>query len=169
MKNHPNLIMSAIRYVVPPLLLCSASFILCMHWFLLMADTLASGITSEVIPAPILSSIIAYYTVIFGPMTWLIKIVILLLALSMTLQLTIKAIPWYLSWTIFITHFPLIVNGVFRIIPMVDRFILNTETPEIQSQFARAIHSSHVISAYSAALIVILQLIILIRLQRQAE
>jgi hypothetical protein len=169
MKNDPNLVKLAIRYIVPPLLLCSAGFILCMHWFLLMADTLASRITSEVIPAPILSSIIAYYTVVFGPMTWLIKIVIALMLLCMTLQLTIKAIPWYLSWTIFITNAPLVFNGVLRIIPMADRFILNAEMPEIQSQFARAIHSAHVVSAYAVALMIVLQLIILIRLQRQAE
>lgn len=169
MKNHSNPVMSAIRYIVPPLLLCSASFILCMHWFLLMADTLASGITAEVIPAPILSSIIAYYTVVFGPMTWLIKIFILLLLLTMTLQLTIKDIPWYLSWSIFITNAPLVFNGVFHIIPMVDRFITNTATPEIQSQFARTVHNAHVISAYGTVLMIVLQLIVMIRLQRQAE
>ena len=169
MENRQNPVMSAIRYIVPPLLLCSASFILCMHWFLLMADTLASGITTEVIPASILLSISAYYTVVFGPMTWLIKIFILLMLLSMTLQLTIKAIPWYLSWIIFITNAPLVFNGVFRIIPMADRFITNTATPEIQSQYARTIHGAHVISAYGTLLMIVLQIIIIIRLQRQAE
>ena len=73
MKNNPSSIKSVIRYIVPPLLLCSAGFILCMHWFLLMADTLASGVTADVIPTPILSSIIGYYTIVFGPLTWLIK------------------------------------------------------------------------------------------------
>src|SRR5258705_7163826 len=169
MKNNLNPVMSAIRYIVPLLLLCSASFIFCMHWFLLMADSLASGVTTAVIPAPILSTIIAYYSVVFGPMTWLIKIVILLLFLSMTLQLFIREIPRYLSWTIFIIHAPLIFNGVFHIIPMVDRLILNIETPEIQSQMARTIHSAHVISAYSVVLVIVLQLIAIIRLQRQAE
>ena len=169
MKNNQNPVMSAIRTIVPPLLLVSASFIMCMHWFLLMADTLASGITSEVIPAPVLSSISAYYAVVFGPMTWLIKVVILLMLVTMTLQLVIKAIPWYLSWTIFITNAPLVINGVFHIIPMADRFITNTATPEIQSQYARTIHSAHVISAYGTALMIVLQLIVIIRMQRQAE
>lgn len=41
-------------------------------------------------PRAILASIIAYYTVVFGPMTWLIKIFILLMLLSMTLQLAIQ-------------------------------------------------------------------------------
>src|SRR5437867_240636 len=104
MKDTLTPVQSAIRYVIPPLLLCSASFILCMHWFLLMADTLASGVSSQVIPAPILSSIIAYYTVVFGPMTWMIKVFILLLLLTMTIQLFIREIPWYLSWTIFVTN-----------------------------------------------------------------
>ena len=169
MTNHQNPVMLVIRYIVPPLLLCSASFILGMHWFLLMADTLASGVTSEVIPASILSSISAYYTVVFGPMTWLIKFFILLMLLSMTLQLFIKEIPWYLRWIIFITNAPLVINGVFHIIPMADRFITNTATPEIQSQYARTIHSAHVISAYGTALMIVLQLIVIIRMQRQAE
>lgn len=169
MKNNQNPITSTIRYIVPPLLLCSASFVMGMHWFLLMADTLASGITSEVIPAPILSSISAYYTVVFGPMTWLIKIFILLMLLTMTLQLTIKSIPAYLRWIIFITNAPLVFNGVFHIIPMADRFITNTATPEIQSQYARTIHGAHVISAYAVALMIVLQVIIIIQQQRQAE
>jgi hypothetical protein len=155
MKNNPNPVMSAIRYVVPPLLLCSASFIFCMHWFLLMADSLASGVTSDVIPAPILSSIIAYYTVVFGPMTWLIKIFIPLMLLSMTLQLFIKDIPWYIRYFIFITNAPLVFNGVFHIIPLADRFILNTATPEMQSRFARTIHTAHVVSAYAVALMIV--------------
>ena len=169
MKNNQNPVMSTIRYIVPPLLLCSASFIFCMHWLLLMADSLASGVTSEVIPASVLSSISAYYKVVFGPMTWLIKVFILLMLLSMTLQLFIKEIPWYLRWIIFIANAPLVFNGVFHIIPMADRFITNTATPEIQSQYARTIHSAHVISAYATALMIILQLIILVRMQRQAE
>ncbi len=134
-----------------------------------MADSLASGVTSAVIPAPILSSISAYYTVVFGPMTWLIKIVILTMLLTMTLQLTIKEIPWYIRYLIFITNAPLVFYGVLYIIPMADRFITNAATPEIQSQFARTIHSAHAISAYGTALMIALQLIVIILLQRQAE
>ncbi len=169
MKNRPSRVMSAIQAIVPPLLLSSASFIFCMHWFLLMADTQASGITSEVIPAPILESIIAYYTVVFGQTTWMIKVFILVMLLSMALQLTIKAIPWYIRYLIFITNAPLVFNGVFYIIPLADRFILNTAPPEMQSQFARTIHSAHVISAYGIALMIVLQLIVVIRLQSQAK
>jgi len=162
-------IMTAIRYIVPPLALCTASLIFCMHWFLLMADSLVSGVSSDVIPSPILSSMSAYYRVVFGPMVWMIKVFILLFLLAMTLQLTIKAIPWYLKWTVFITNAPLVFNGVFNIIPMADRFITNTATPQIQSEYARTIHSAHVISAYAVALMIFLQLAILILLQRQAE
>ncbi len=50
-----------------------------------------------------------------------------------------------------------------------DRFILNTAIPEMQSQFARTIHTTHVVSAYAAVLVIVLQLIAIIRLQRQAE
>jgi hypothetical protein len=155
-----------LSYLVPPLLLFAASFILCMHWFLLMADTLAAGITTPVIPAPVLASISGYYTIVFGPMTWLIKVVILLLFASMTLQLTIKAIPAILRWTVFLTNAPFVVNGVFHIIPMADKFITNTATPEVQSQYARSIHSAHVASAYAAVLMIVLQIVIIILLQR---
>ena len=168
MKNHLSPAQAVIRSIVPPLLLSSASFIFCMHWFLLMADSLASGIALDTIPAPILSSIIAYYTVVFGPMTWLIKMVILTMLLSMTLQLTIKEIPWLLRYLIFITNAPFVFYGVFYIIPLADRLITTTATPEIQSQFVRTIHSAHVASAYAAALMIVLQLFIIIRLQRQA-
>lgn len=118
-----------------------------MHWFLLMADSLASGITADVIPASILSSISAYYTVVFGPMTWMIKIFILLMLLSMTLQLFIKDIPWVIRYLTFLTNAPLVFNGVLHIIPLADQFILNTATPEVRSQYARTIHETHVTSA----------------------
>ena len=160
---------SVIRYIVPPLLLCSASFILGMHWFLLMADTLASGVTSDVIPAPILASIIGYYTIVFGTMTWLIKVFILTMFLTMTLQLFIMEIPWYIRWIVFLTNAPLVINGVFHIIPLADRFITNTATPEMQSQFARTIHTAHVVSAYGAVLMIVLQIFVIIHLQRLAE
>jgi hypothetical protein len=169
MKNFINPVMTVIRYVVPSLLLFSSSFIFCMHWFLLMADSHVAGITSDVIPASVLSTIIAYYTVVFGPMTWMIKLVILLTFLSMTLQLAIKDIPWYIRYPIFIIHAPLIVNGVFRIIPLVDKFILNTATPEVQSQIARTVHEAHVISLYGTGLTIVLQIIAIIILQRKAE
>ena len=169
MKKYLSPVASAIQSIVPPLLLCSASFILGMHWFLLMADRLSEGITSEVLPAPILDSIRAYYTIVFGPMTWLIKVFILILFLTMTLQLFIKVVPWYLRWTIFIIHAPLTINGVFYIIPMVDRFIANTATPQIQSQYVRTTHDAHVISACSAAIVIVLQIIVIIYLQRKAE
>jgi hypothetical protein len=137
-----------------------------MLWFTLMADTLASGITSAVIPPEILSQIITFYTVIFGPMTWLVKIFILLMLSSMTLQLTIKTIPWYIRWLIFITNAPPVFLAVFYIIPLTDKFILNTATPEIQSQYARTIHSAHILSVSCVALMVVLQLIMVIRQQK---
>ena len=139
-----------------------------MHWFLLMADLLASGITAAVIPASTLSSISAYYAVVFGPMTWMIKIFILLMLLSMTLQLAIKDIPWVIRYLIFLTNAPLVFNGVLHIIPLADQFILNTAIPEVRSQYARTIHETHVTSAYAVALMIVLQLFVVIHLQRQA-
>ena len=169
MKTQSNPIMSVIRAVVPAVLLCSASFIFAMHWFLLMADTYVSGITSAVVPAPVITTIMDYYKVVFGPMTWLIKIFIMVMLLSMTLQLFIREIPWYLRWVIFLTNAPLVVNGVFHIIPLVDQFILNTDTPEVQSQIVRTVHDAHVISAYAVALMIFLELIIIIWMQKRVE
>lgn len=164
-----NSISSVLRSIVPPLLLASSGFILGMHWFLLMADNLVVGVTSEVIPAPIIATIMGYYTVVFGPMTWLIKVVILAMTLTIILQLFIRDISRYLSWAIALTNIPLIANGVFYIIPMVDQFILNSDSPEVQSQMVRTIHTAHVLSAYGTAFMILLQLIIVIRLLRQAE
>jgi hypothetical protein len=161
--------MSAVRMIVPPSLLVSSGFILCMHWFLLMADTHIEGITTPVIPAEVISLIMGYYAIVFGPMTWLIKIMILTMLLTMTLQLFIREIPWYLRWTIFLTNAPLVAQGVFRIIPMVDHFLLNTDTPEVQSQIVRTVHSAHVLSSWGVALMIVLQLIVIILLQRQSE
>lgn len=153
--------------IVPPLLLFSASFIFCMHWFLLRADSLASGATNSMIPDELRATIIAYYSVVFGDMTWLIKIVILLLLTTMTIQLFLREVPKVLSWAIFIIHAPLIFQGVFRIIPMVDELILNTQTPEVQSQLLRTVHNSHVISAYSAVLMIVLQIVVIVLLQKR--
>lgn len=169
MKKFLAPVMTVIRYIVPSMLLFSSSFIFCMHWFLLMADSHVEGISSAVLPASVLSTIIAYYTVVFGPMTWMIKVVILLTFLSMTLQLAIKDIPWYIRYLIFIVHAPLIINGVFRIIPLVDQFILNTATPEVQSQMARTVHEAHIVSLYGTALTIVLQIVAIIILQRKAE
>lgn len=134
-----------------------------------MADSLASAVTTDVIPTEIRSTIIAYYTVVFGDMTWLIKVVILLFLLTMTVQLFLRPIPKLLSGTIFIIHAPLIFQGVFYIIPLVDELILNLQTPEVQSQVMRTVHNAHVISAFSAAVVIVLELLIIIRLQKQAE
>jgi len=166
MKNFVN---SALRSIIPPLLLLSFGFIICMHWFLLMADTLVSGITSEIVPSSVISTVMAYYTVVFGPMTWLIKVFILLMFTAMTLQLFIREIPWFLKWPIFLINTPLIINGVFRIIPLVDQFILNTDTPETQSQIVRTVHDAHVLSVYGTAVLIVLQMIVIISLQRRRE
>jgi hypothetical protein len=159
----------ALRLLVPPLLLLSFGFILCMHWFLLMADTQVEGVTSAIVPAPVIASIMAYYSVVFGPMTWLIKVFILLMALTMTLQLFIPEIPGYLKWSIFLINTPFIFNGVFRIIPLVDQFILNTDTAEVQSSIVRTVHDAHMFSAYGTAVLIILQLIAMIFLQLRAK
>jgi hypothetical protein len=140
-----------------------------MLWFTLMADTRGAGYTADTIPAPILASIMTFYQVIFGPMTWLVKIVILLMLLSMTLQLTITAIPWYIRFVIFITNAPPVVMAVSYIIPLTDKFILNADTLEIQSRYANTILDAHILSASCVALMVVLQLITVIRLQRQAS
>lgn len=161
-------IRSLIRRVIPALLLSSASFILCMIWFTLMADTLADGVTTEILPTPVLNQMIAYYTVVFGPMTWLVKIFILVMLISMTLQLTIKEIPRWSRWLIFITNAPPVFMAVGYIIPLTDHFIENTETPEVLSQLARTIHTAHLISISAVTLMVILQLINVIRLQKEA-
>lgn len=160
---------SLIRSVVPSLLLCSAGFIFSMLWFTLMADSRAAGITTEVIPADVLEPIITFYQVIFGPMTWLVKIFILVMLLSMTLQLAIKAIPWYIRYFIFITNAPPVFMAVFYIIPLTDRFITKTASPEMQSQFARTIHTAHLISVSCVAMMLVLQLITVIRLQKAVK
>ena len=72
-------------------------------------------------------------------------------------------------WIVFLTNAPLVINGVFHIIPLADRFITNTATPEMQSQFARTIHTAHVVSAYGAVLMIVLQIFVIIHLQRLAE
>src|SRR5258708_37075778 len=123
MNNLLNPIKSAIRSIVPPLLLLCSGFIFCMLWFTLMADTRAAGITTDVVPAPILSSIMTFYQVIFGPMTWLVKIFILVMLLSMTLQLTVTAIPWYIRYLIFVTNSPPVFMAVLYLFPLTDRFV----------------------------------------------
>ena len=52
---------------------------------------------------------------------------------------------------------------------MLDELILKAQTPAVQSQVVQTVHSAHVISAYSAALVILLEILIIIRLQRQAE
>lgn len=158
---------SVLRAIVPPLLLVSAGFIFCMHWFLLMADTKTAGITTDVVPASIISTIMAYYSVIFGPMTWLVKVVILIMFVTIILQLFIREIPWYLSWPIALTNIPLIFQGIFKIIPLVDQFIQNTHTIEVQSQIVRTVRDAHVLSAYGTAFMILLQIIVIIRMQRR--
>jgi hypothetical protein len=166
MKTSPNPIL---RSIVPPLLLLSLGFILCMHWFLLMADSLVSGITSEIVPPDVISTIMAYYTVVFGPMTWLVKLFILLMFVTTALQLFIREVPWFLKWPIFVINVPLIFQGVFRIIPMVGRFILNADTAETQSQMARTAHDAHVLSAYGTAALIVLQLIVVVLLMTSKD
>ena len=169
MNHYSKPVMSVIRSIIPLLLLWISGFFFAMLWFMLMADTRAAGLTTQVVPAPILSSIITFYTVIFGPMTWLIKIVFALGLLAMILQLAISAIPWYIRWTVFLTNAPPIFMAALYIIPLVDRLITNTDTPEIQSQMVRTVYTAHVIAATCVVLMIVLQSITLIKLQRQTE
>jgi hypothetical protein len=164
-----NRLSSILRTIFPPLLLVSLGFIMCMHWFLLMADSLAGAFPSGAIPASVIESIIAYYTIVFGPMTWLIKVVILAMTLSIILQLFIRDVPRVLSWTIAIIKLPLIANGVFYIIPLVGKFISESYTPEEQSQIIQSAHASHLWSAIGTVIAILLQLIIVIRLMRPTE
>ena len=169
MKNYSVPVKSLIQTIVPPLLLWVSGFFFAMLWFMLMADTLASGTASATLPASILTSIIIFYTVIFGPMTWFVKIVFALGLLSMILQLTIKAIPWYIRWVVFLTNAPPIFMAALYIIPLVDRLIANTDTPEVQSQMARTVYNAHVFAATCVALMIVLQLITVIRLRKQTQ
>ena len=169
MKNQPTLSRSAIQTIVPSLLLWVSGFFFAMLWFMLMADTRASGITADVIPTDILDSIRTFYQVIFGAMTWLVKIVFGLGLLTMTLQVTITAIPWFVRLLVFITNAPPIFMAAFYIIPMTDRFITNTASLEVQSQYVRTIHTAHVIAASCVVLMIILQLLTIIRLQRRGN
>ncbi len=168
MKNTLNPVMTVIRTIVPPVLLCCSGFLLGVVWFTLMGDVLADGITG-IIPPAILSDIVTFYRVMFGQLTWLIKVFFLLSLTSMTLQLFIREIPWYLRLTVFITNAPTIFMAVFIVIPMVDRLILNTGTPETQSQLVRSIHTGHLISLSCVCLMIVLQSIIVIYLRRKAE
>ena len=169
LQDRSNPVKSIIRYIIPPLLLWVSGFFFAMLWFMLMADTLASGTTSDVLPAPILAAIITFYTVIFGPMTWFVKIVFALGLLSMLLQLTITDIPWYIRWTVFLTNAPPIFMAALYIIPLVDRLISNTGTPEVQSQMVHTVYNAHMIAAACVAVMIVLQITTIIRLQKQAE
>jgi hypothetical protein len=42
------------------------------------------------------------------------------------------------------------------------RFILNTDTPEVQSQMVRTVHDAHVLSAWVSMLMIVLQFIIIL-------
>jgi uncharacterized membrane protein YcgQ (UPF0703/DUF1980 family) len=152
---------------VPALLLWVSGFFFAMLWFMLMADTRANGITAPVIPADILDSIRTFYIVIFGPMTWFVKIVFALGLLCMILQLFIPEIPRAIRWIVFLTNAPPIFMAALYIIPMVDRFITNTESLEVQSQYVRTVLNAHLLAASCVALMIVLQLFIVMRLRRE--
>jgi hypothetical protein len=101
-------------------------------------------------------------------MTWFVKIVFALGLLTMTLQLTITAIPWYIRWIVFLTNAPPIFMAALYIIPLVDQLITNTDTPAVQSQMARTVYNAHILAAVCVAVMIILQLITVVRLQKQA-
>lgn len=168
MQNNASLKRSIPGLIVPPQLLFTANFISCMHWFLIMADTLASGTPTGVIPDEIRSTIIAYHTVALADMTWRIKIVILLLLVIMAIQHSLHDVPKLLSGTILVSHAPSIFQGVFRIIPMVDGLILNKQSPQVQSEIPRTVHNAHVISAYIAAMMIMLEIAVIILLQSKS-
>jgi hypothetical protein len=169
MKKYLAHVPAAIQYLVPPLLLWVSGFFFSMLWFMLMADTLAVKSTTEVLPAATLAAIINFYTVIFGPMTWFVKIVFALGLLTMTLQLTIKAIPWYIRWIVFITNAPPIFMAALYIIPLVDHLITNADTPEVQSQMVHTVYNAHILAASCVLLMIVLQIFINIHLRRLAE
>lgn len=159
-------IKSTIQTVVPVLLLWVSGFFFAMLWFMLMADSRGADASSSILSEEVLAPIRTFYMVIFGPMTWLVKIVFGLGLLCMSLQLTIQVIPWYVRWAVFITNAPPILMAALYIIPMVNRLISNTASLEVQSEYVRTIHNAHILAASCVAFMIVTQTIVLIRLQR---
>jgi hypothetical protein len=158
-------IKSFVQFLAPPLLLLSSGYLFAVLWFDLMADISIAGISSEIIPEANLSAIAGYYNLMFGPMAWLVEVVMLIAIASGLVQLANRAIPWVLRIAVVVLNVAPVVLALQQIVPNAMQLGARTDTLEVQSQLARSIYSGHIASILCIGGLCLLELYVLIRLQ----
>jgi hypothetical protein len=160
---------SFIQLLAPPLFLLCSGYLFAVLWFDLMADVSITGVTTAIIPEANLAPVAAYYRLMFGPMSWLVKAVMLTSIACALLQLTIQALPRSARIAAVLLNAAPVVLALNQVVPNALRLAARTDSLEVQSQLARSIYAGHVASILCIGALCLLELYVLVRLQSRAR
>src|SRR5438477_9765544 len=132
-----------------------AGFLLAVLWFDLMFDVQTRKHAGDVLPDDVLASISAYYrrvTTEAYPMNRLVAVMMIVVLAAIVTEIAEDENPWWLTWgSLALALFGFAITRA-RTLPNAVRLGLATDTPEMQSQLARAVYRDH---AYGFARMVV--------------
>jgi hypothetical protein len=137
-------------------------FLLAVLWFDLMFDVQTRGHAGTVLPADVLRSISTYYrrvTTEAFPMNRLVAAVMLIVTGALIGEIVEGRNPWWITWVSLAISAGGTVFTIARTVRNAVQLGTATDTPEVQSQLARAIYGDHVFAFARTIVVLGLQLI----------
>jgi|SRR5580658_1879976 hypothetical protein len=123
-----------------------SGFLLAVLWFDLMFDVQTRKHKGDVLPSDVLVSISAYYrrvTTDAYPMNRLVALVMVLTLAAIGAEIWQGENPWWISWGSLALAGSGFVPTMFRTVPNARRLGSASDSPEQQSELARAVYRDH--------------------------
>jgi hypothetical protein len=139
-----------------------AGFLLAVLWFDLMFDVQTRKHGGEVLPAPVLASISAYYrrvTTEAYPMNRLVALVMVVTLVAIGAEIVWSENPWWIGWGSIALAGSGFVPTMMRTVPNAKRLGSGVDSPQQQSALARAVCRDHLFSFARMSAVLVLQLI----------
>jgi ER membrane protein SH3 len=146
---------------VRALVSAGGGFLLAVLWFDLMFDVQVIGHGSDQLPEPVVASIAAYYrrvTTAARPMNRLIAAVMLATLTGIAIEIARADAETWAPWASLALALPPIALAAVHTVPSAVSLGARVDTPERQSELARAICRDHLICASAIAGLLIVQL-----------
>ncbi len=143
------------------MLAACGGFLIAVLWFDLMFDIQVLGHPPGALPEAVLASIATYYrraVVDAVPMNLLVGLVMLVAVGGCIRQLACRQVSLWLGIAGLLLVSAPTTLAFTRVVPAAARLALRTDTPEVQSEIARAICRDHMLCLAAIAAFVALQL-----------
>jgi hypothetical protein len=138
-----------------------AGFLIAVLWFDLMFDVQTRKHAADPLPPEVLSSISAYYrrvTIEAYPMNRLIAAVMLLTLVFIVGEIFQNADHWWVVWISLAAAATAIGLARARTVPNAMRLGRAADSPDVQTQLARAIYRDHIYCLAAIVVLLVLQL-----------